>query len=267
MMIFIPSRDRVLGVRGGPLVQFSEEWRRRTRYVVPPDQSMRYCEQMINMGHSTGKVLEFEVPGKLDIAEKRKFIGEYCRDEGIDKFVVMDDDVHFVQRAAIDRINLVWCDDVTDMLESIEGALDHYAHVGISMRQGNNNLGIGVYEELHSENTRTCRVLAYRTEEFLSVEHGRVEVMEDFDVNLQLLRRGHKNLLIGWWAQDQKMTNAPGGCSTYRTHELHEASARKLAELHPGLVTLRQKKNKGGGAFGSRTEVTIQWKKAYGKDL
>ena len=60
------------------------------------------------------------------------------------------------------------------------------------------------------------------------------------------------------------MTNEDGGCSEYRTHEFHEHSARRLAELHPGLVTLRQKSNKTDReGFGTRTEVTIQWKRAW----
>lgn len=149
------------------------------------------------------------------------------------------------------------------MLRTIEGLLDEYAHVGVSAREGNNRAGEGD-APLLQENTRTYRVLAYQTDMFLSVEHGRVRVMEDFDVNLQLLRQGHKNACLFYWAQGQKMTNAPGGCSTWRTHEVHEESARRLAELHPGLVSLREKHNKtDADGFGTRTEVTIQWKRAY----
>jgi hypothetical protein len=145
------------------------------------------------------------------------------------------------------------------MMIWVENLLRDYAHVGIGVRGGNNNVGTGD-APLLTENTRTMRALAYRTDDFLSVEHGRVQVMEDFDVNLQLLRRGLKNCCINYWCQDQKMTNAAGGCSGLRTHALHEAAAVRLAELHPGLVALRQKKNKTGGEFG---EVTIQWKRAF----
>ncbi len=89
--------------------------------------------------------------------------------------------------------------------------------------------------------------------------------MEDFDVQLQLLKRGLGNACLYYWAQGQSKTNAPGGCSLWRTHEVHEAAARRLAELHPGLVRLRQKANKtDAGGFGTRMEVTIAWKKAAG---
>jgi hypothetical protein len=37
-----------------------------------------------------------------------------------------------------------------------------------------------------------------------------------------------------------------------------------MKELHPGFVTTRQKKNKtDADGFGSRTEVTVQWKQAW----
>jgi hypothetical protein len=163
------------------------------------------------------------------------------------------------------------------MLDCVEAALEQYAHVGISAREGNNRLDrqvrVGEYAGLDTdivtaqECTRTLRALAYQTAEFLKCEHGRVDVMEDFDVNLQLLERGLPNLNLAHWAQGQRQTNAPGGCSTYRSQDVQTASAVRLAELHPGFVTLREKKNKSGGAFGNRTEVTIQWAKAYKQGL
>ena len=149
------------------------------------------------------------------------------------------------------------------LMQHISDHLDTYDHVGVSAREGNNRIGVGGLD-LRNDNTRTLRALAYRTDSFLGVVHGRVDVMEDFDVNLQILRGGGSNTSLHYWAQGQSMTNAPGGCSTYRTHEVHERSAEKLAELHPGLVRLRLKENKtDAGGFGTRKEVTIQWKKAY----
>jgi hypothetical protein len=162
--------------------------------------------------------------------------------------MVLDDDIRFIVRRYADSTQLEPIDDkgFAVMMEWVEELLKTYAHVGIGVRGGNNNVGTGD-APLLTENTRTMRALAYRTDDFLSVEHGRVQVMEDFDVNLQLLRKGLKNCNINYWCQDQKMTNAAGGCSGLRTHALHEAAAVRLAELHPGLVALRQKKNKTGG--------------------
>ncbi len=178
---------------------------------------------------------------------------------------MLDDDVSLVVRKSADATSLRKgaASDWDECLSAVEHHLSLYAHVGISARGGNNQLGVGGPRDLVIENTRTLRALAYDTEKFLSVEHGRVDVMEDFDVNLQILRRGWKNANLGYWAQDQKMTGAPGGCSTYRSHAVHETAARKLAELHSPFVRLVDKKNRGGGEFGTRKEVVISWKQAF----
>jgi hypothetical protein len=144
------------------------------------------------------------------------------------------------------------------MLTYIEQALHKYAHVSISAREGNNRMEVPFVTC-----SRPLRAMAFRRKEFLQCEHGRVDVMEDFDVTLQLLRKGYQNMVITAYANDQRMTQMAGGCSDYRTHAVHEASAKKLAKLHPEFVKLRTKENKTGGEFAKRTEVTISWKAAY----
>lgn len=263
--IFIPSAGRPSKdeIMRGPLADFSDAWLKQSVYVVPVDEFDAYSKSVLECFPDVSVVAS---PAK-GIAATRHGIGRMCSELNIPKFAMVDDDVRFVRRITDDHTALKPCEksDVDKMWSTVGWFLNHYAHVGVSARQGNNNMGVGGASNLFEENTRTLRVLCYRTKEFLSVQHGRVTVMEDFDVNLQLLRAGHKNANLGWWSQDQKMTNAPGGCSTYRTHQKHEESAKKLAELHHPYVTLRQKQNKTGGEFGTRTEVTIFWKKAFGR--
>ena len=265
MLIFIPSAGRSSKeeIKNGPLTDFSEKWQKATTYVVPVNELESYKNSVLTQ-FPDASVVACPAQG---IAATRHEIGKMCQGLGVSKFAMVDDDVRFVRRITDEHVALKPCEktDVSRMWETVDWFLDHYAHVGVSARQGNNNIGVGGPSSLFEENTRTLRVLCYRTKEFLSVKHGRVTVMEDFDVNLQLLRAGHKNANLYWWSQDQKMTNAPGGCSTYRTHEKHEESAKMLAELHSPYVKLRQKQNKTGGEFGTRTEVTIFWKKAYGR--
>jgi len=268
MKIYIPSAGRsdAASILAGPVADFSGEVRDRTVYVVPPAQFDDYRQTLGKTGLLSDGVEIVSTPA-LGIAATRHWIGVQCAESGEGKFAMVDDDVRFVRRMAVDATGLVKCtdEDVDMMWDCVEKKLDTHAHVGISARQGNNNMGVGRWSELGEENTRTLRVLCYRTRDFLKAQHGRVPVMEDFDVNLQLLRMGLPNYNVGWWSQDQKMTNAPGGCSTYRTHQLHEDAARKLAELHHPFVKLRTKVNKTGGQFGTRTEVTIFWKKAFGR--
>jgi hypothetical protein len=268
MHIFIPSTHRAKEVRNGTFKNIRDAryagnpspypvW-----YVVPGDQVREYADELEKNVPGFANVIACDEKG---IAKTRHWIGQWCVKNDITKFLMLDDDLNFIRRKEYDTTKLVQCDndDLGLMLHYVESMLDVHAHVGISTRQGNNNLAVGIPDDAIEINTRTLRALAYRTDPFMSMQHGRVEVMEDFDVNLQLLEHGYSNCVLAHWAQDQKMTNAPGGCSTYRTQEVQTASAHKLKELHPGFVETRIKQNKTGGEFGTRTEVTIYWKKAY----
>ena len=198
------------------------------------------------------------------IALTRKFIGEYAAEQGEDKFIMVDDDVGFLIRKSSEVHNLreQTTQEIVEMMHAVYNNLtDTCPHVGVSMREGNCHIGIGG-EDLHTMNTRICRFLAYKTDVFNSLEHGRVQFMEDFDVALQMLRMGYDNKNLGYYAQGQKQTQAAGGCSVDRTHATHEASAIGLHKHHPEFVTLVDKKNKSGGEFGTRKEVRIGWKKA-----
>lgn len=259
MKIYIPSSNRADDrLMKGPL-----RHDRSAEMVVPVDQAARYRRALSARGMEEVAVLECPAVG---IASTRHWIGQLAERRGENRFCMMDDDLSFNVRRSAEMWGLQVADraEYGKMVAWIQDSLDWpgVAHSSVSVRQGNDRAGAGGPKTLWVKNTRTLRVLAYRTEHFLRAEHGRVAVMEDFDVNLQLLRAGHDNVVTHWWAQDQRMTGEKGGCSDYRTHEVHEVSARRLAELHPGLVRLRQKENKTGGEFGHRTEVTISWKKA-----
>ncbi len=261
MRVYIPSAhradERVLRSPAAQLKKYVPYW------VVPVDQVTAYIEALERHG-VPGVVLGCAETG---IARTRYWIANHAWLSGDKTLVMLDDDIGFLVR----RSDQTWqlratepdeADEAIDWLEAMLSPGTGYDHAGLSAREGNNRAGVGG-KDLHDKNTRMLRVLAYRTDRLLSMQHGRVTVMEDFDISLQLLRSGGQNIVSYWWAQGQRMTNEPGGCSTYRTHAVHEESARKLAELHPGLVRLRQKENKTDReGFGTRTEVTISWKKA-----
>jgi len=151
-------------------------------------------------------------------------------------------------------------DDLMLMIKSLFNENKNLYGVGVSMRQGNNRL-----EYDGNQNTRLNGCIIYRRSVFLDerIEHDRMNPMNDFDVNLQLLRLGYDNHLIAEFCYNQGGTNAPGGSSDYRTLETQAASAHKLADLHPGFVNIRHKVNKTGPVeLRERTEVTVFWKKA-----
>ena len=258
MRIYIPTYQRSHLLDGGTLRWTPPSLREHTVLVVREEEFDLYSKHL--RGTGVKFLTLYDVTG---IADTRQRIGHFALECGEDSFCMMDDDLIFSVRKEEYYLNLrpQSYEDFEQMISAMREYLAEYAQVGISLRQGNNSGGVGP-SPLLQENGRAIRCVAFRTAEFNACEHGRVRVMEDMDVTLQLLTKGHKNAILYWWANDQQRTNAPGGCSVWRTHEVHAEAARRMADLWPGIVTLRQKENKTGGDFGTRTEVTCQWKKA-----
>lgn len=264
--MYIPSRGRYTQseIQRSTMMEFSPGT--PINLVVWPEEAEQYTKAIENeplLFATEVLVLPADVP--KGIASKRKYIGEIAASRKEDRFMLMDDDIGFLVRRSADdwRLRATTHLETRDMMRAIDAYLNVYAAVGVSAREGNNRFGVGDVDALVVPNTRMMRAYAFQTELFNAVEHCRVDVMEDFDVFLQLLRQGYDIALLAYYAQGQSMTNAPGGCSVWRTHELHEQSAHKLAALHEGFVRTRQKQNKtDAGGFGTRTEVTVSWKKA-----
>jgi hypothetical protein len=98
---------------------------------------------------------------------------------------------------------------------------------------------------------------------FDGIEIGRVKVMEDFDVNLQLLKKGRPSKISYYYAQGQGSSNAAGGCSEWRTMEVQSQGAERLKALHPDVVEVVEKETKTAWGGATRKDVKVQWKKAY----
>jgi hypothetical protein len=79
------------------------------------------------------------------------------------------------------------------------------------------------------------------------------------DLTLQLLRKGYPNAVWHTTVNDQRRFDAPGGATNERTLVRSNADAHKLAQLHPGYVSITEKTYK---ASVPRVEVICQWKKA-----
>jgi hypothetical protein len=191
--------------------------------------------------------------------------------EGHDRVVMMDDDLHVIVRGKIPEGEPGWdyklrpvetATEFQELLDWFEESLGQYAHAAVSMREGNNRIpGLHSYDAAN----RGIRMVGYNltaTRLRNCVFRPEVEGREDLDMTLQLLRAGESNIVTYHWAQGQRSAGAAGGLSGSRTLEDQDRTARKLAELHPGLVKLRTKTNKSGEMAGERTEVTIFWKRA-----
>jgi len=247
MLIYIPTLGRV--------------GRQATYNALPPKLQSRALLVVPATERTAHGKLPVIVCPKHGIGAVRQWIID--RHDG-EKLVMLDDDLKFATRRQDDPTKFLPATptDVARMFRALEDHLDAYTHASICTREGGNRKLNG-----YEYDTRMLRVLGYNVPKFrkAKVKYDRVPVMEDFDVTLQLLRAGHRNIVLCSWVQDQGSSNAAGGCSTYRTMEVQRQGAEKLKALHPEFVTIVTKPPiKSGWNQQERTDVVIQWKKAYG---
>jgi len=194
------------------------------------------------------------------IAPTRQFILDHVIDGP--HFCMVDDDLVFFHRREDDRTKLrdITPTELDFAFYHMDANLAATPHVGFAAREGaNRNTEDAIY------NTRIMRVLGYNATALLThkIRFDAMEVMEDFHVALSLLECGYRNLVLNNFAHNQFGSGSKGGCSSWRTPELHAKNAHRLAELHPRYVKVVQKETKGAWGGGTRTDVNIQWKKAY----
>lgn len=244
----------------------------RTVLCVPEDQKRRYDVEL-----GTQVIVE-PVPARCaGIAATREWILTTMAPKFRARRVLMvDDDMDFCYRPKMDEPKLLIVETkerMDAMIELLERWMNEgFVHVGVSARQGNNNK---YYDErkvygLHQyrDATRMMNMYAYDVDALkkLRVKFGRVPVMEDFDLTLQLLRMGKPNRVLFEYCWNQRDSGATGGCSTYRTPEMQAAAARELARLHPEFVKVVTKQSKSTSSswkgMKERVDVTVYWRKA-----
>lgn len=197
-----------------------------------------------------------------DIASTRHYLVHECEQLRSDNICMIDDDLVFSARRTDEptKFRTMFHEDYDEMFGEVIYQLRHYAHVGISHREGANR-----NTERFADVTRQMRVLAFQKKVLAkhALGYGRVPVMEDFDMTLRLLKLGLPNRLCNMWVHNQGGSNTSGGCSTFRTLEMQNAAAHKLAALHPGYVKTVRKQTKDSWGGQERTDVTVYWKRAY----
>ena len=253
MLLAIPSRGRA-GQTNHTYDNLPVRLIKEAVVFVPKAEVSAYAARFGNMA-----VQGLTVDG---IGPTRQAILDYCHRRRIERVCMLDDDLRFFERREDDPTKFVKANaaSVTRMFRRVDELLDKYAHVGIAAREGANRCTDDLMV-----NNRMLRVLAYRVDMLrnLKIRYDRLPVMEDFDVTLQLLRKGLPNAVLNSWAQDQTTSNAPGGCSLYRSQEVQAQGALGLKKLHGDFVTVVTKTTKGAWGGGDRTDVRIAWKKAY----
>lgn len=202
------------------------------------------------------------IPDKVKgISGTRKYLIE----SSPTKFLLMlDDDMTFAARDDMSspKLRSLQPGDpgITEMIAYWYEMCHKYAHVGLSARQGNNR----VFDPV-TECSRMFNAYMYDVPRIKAAKPimGRLPVMEDFDLTLQLLRKGIPNAMIYKWCWNQSGSNKKGGCSQYRTNEMQTQAALKLKEYHPDFVRVVEKESKNWEGMEKRTDVIVSWKKAY----
>lgn len=247
VQIVIPSSGRP--TRQITLTSFP--WGINVYVAMPVDEVDNYVA-------ANNVIRELPVPNRIKgISKTRQWLMENCKHRYL---LMLDDDMVFFHRPNMKSPKLLKLKHIDVLLAAWHSYMNEFAHVGLSARQGNNN---------EVKEIATCRRMfnAYMYDmkviNKVNPVLGRLPVMEDFDLTLQLLRAGYPNGMIYKWCWNQSGSNAEGGCSQYRTNKMQAAAARKLAELHPGFVKVVEKQSKNWQGMETRLDVRVQWAKAY----
>jgi hypothetical protein len=263
MKIYIPTSGRFTLKEQKTLTSMldaSPANRRNVRMVVQHKQAGQY----LPVAKHFGVKLAVLPPSITTISPTRQWI----LDNETKPFAMADDDLLFFERRTDDDTKFLKIDGdrVFDMFDELAYRMSTEAivHGGVLAREGGNRI-TGV-QNVYAQ--RMMRVLAYdpKAVRRLGARFDRLKFKQDFDMTLQLLRAGEQNLLLADYVQGQYnegCSNAPGGCSVYRSEDDNREASEGLARLHPGFVKVVEKHSKTSWGGKPRIDVSIQWKKAY----
>lgn len=257
LKIYIPTIARAS--RQVALKRLPPALQKKVFLVCPPDEAAQHAGSAI--------VLPCKEQG---IAATRDWIMRHAKKSGFKRIVMIDDDVTIQRRrkqklvgSGFNRISDASHEEIIQAMRWLDDKLKQYAHASFAPRFLEND-----NDEQEIEGKRAMYLLGYDVDLFFKAKAGFAKglppmpTMEDFNVTLQLLKAGYPNIISLEWRVSVRASNASGGCSTWRTLERHNASARRMVELHKPFVQLRRADTLWRGHTEPRLEVTIQWQKA-----
>lgn len=192
------------------------------------------------------------------IAATRQWIMEWADDDYV---VMMDDDLTFAARRTDEptKFRVMEHEDTVKMLDVLREMFSIFKHVSIAMREGANR-----DTDVIRSCCRVARVIGYHKPTFFAegADFRNSTVMDDFEVTLHLLTRGHSNGVLNSYVQNQRGSGTEGGAALYRDLDMHRAAAELLSSRYPEYVKTVQKTTKTAWGGATRTDVIVQWKKA-----
>jgi hypothetical protein len=233
------------------LQSLSPELRKRTTLVCPENEALALSYEYPDVE------IVVEPYPDMKLAQKREWIVQTWFRCGYEKILMLDDDLVFSTRISADDWHLreIQSEELIPEFQRIEDKLGpEYPHVGFGQRQGNNHETAG----WKSPGKMVCTLGYYLPIVAKECGWDLVELRQDMCATLQLLLKGYANAIWTETVVDQKR-NAPGGCSTYRTVEMSNVEAERLAKVFPGYVSVVDRDYE---TSVPRKEVICQWEKA-----
>lgn len=201
---------------------------------------------------------EQEIP---TIAYLRERLIKECKTRYI---LILDDDFRFFYRPNPKDWHLKYIPTIKYFDKIMEFVMRHvrkhrFAQASLSLRQGNH-----LVPEDWGYGKRYSGVLLYDLHQLEDIKLRRVPTMQDFDIAMQLTRKGRPSAVCYRYAAGEMGgNNAPGGASPYRTLTMQEEAAKKLTKLHTPYVKLIQKHTKSSwGGNATRYDVMMYHQKA-----
>lgn len=243
--IFIPTRGRTtsqLTVENLP-----KNLHDKVVLVCPKDE-----RKALQANYPTVSVIA-QPPSVTTLSRKRQWIAEHARSERVPFWFQMDDDLKFYvwqgeQHVRFNRSPALVKKFFTSTLPAL---ISEYKVVGFGTKGF--ALPGGVKENYH-----LGFVFGMESKVALEkIEWNRIELYEDIDYTLQLLKKGERIAVTYDVVVEQRKANASGGLSRERSSDLEKRCLEKLISLHPGIV---QRKPASGQHSQSNTRVS--WSKA-----
>jgi hypothetical protein len=249
-IIYIPTYDRV-----GSQITYDSlptKWKEKTYLVVSPAEVHPYYQTIPCPVQGNG------------IAPVRKWIAEHGKGK---RYAVLDDDIQFVYTRRDDEEGLsntpLTIKQFDDMFDTMNRWMDEgYIHVAcdVCWNPPTRNIDFRV-------NSRITTNIFYDGTKLpiQEIDWTSLDIAEDYYVNLQLLTRGYQNKVSLKYRTNPSATQSKGGCSSFRTLDVHNDNMKLLREKFPNFVQLREKITKSSGEWSNkpRLAATISWKKAY----
>lgn len=178
--------------------------------------------------------------------------------------MMVDDDLRFFARRFDDQAKFTPLTEPGEMdvlLGRLRSMLDRVPLAGLDNRSGANRRKPIVQMNGRMHDLQAVNVVEARR---LGLRFDSIRFMEDFHAVLQTLTQGYPTALLTTHCKDDLGgSNAAGGCSTYRDSAGQAAAALALWEDFPDFVRITKRPGWNGDMSGERTDVAVQWAKAF----